>query len=282
MSNKVLKDSIWTSKKLSRCSLMAQLHYPRLYLLTDDWSCLEIDLDVIRGRAYPKLPVVTLKDIEGYLKEFEGNGLLFVWTLNGSVYGYFTGKEEGRLDSPSRRHSRKTPEPPQEQLTAYYNKFNTLEESLQSAYKEGSNYLQNGLLNLNLNLNPNLNPNPPYLSEVKTPDEQDIKLVQLLIELMEKNYPDSSTLKRLTPKRQDDWVRQCRLLREADKRTPEEIETIIRFSQSDSFWKNNILSMPKLREQWDQLYMKAKQASGADKYDGIKAWLDKQTKEANA
>jgi len=111
---------------------------------------------------------------------------------------------------------------------------------------------------------------------VKEVSEIDTKLVQLLISLMEKNNPNSSILKRLTPKRQEEWINQCRLLREADGKTQEEIETIIRFSQRDIFWKSNILSMPKLREKWDQLYMKAKRESGADRYDGIKAWLDEE------
>jgi len=38
-----------------------------------------------------------------------------------------------------------------------------------------------------------------------------------------------------------------------DERTPEEVETIIRFSQEDSFWRSNILSTAKLREKFDQL-----------------------------
>jgi len=110
----------------------------------------------------------------------------------------------------------------------------------------------------------------------KIPDEQDIKLVQLLIELMEKNNPGSSILKRLTPKRQSEWVNQCRLLREVDKHTPEEIETVIKFSQEDSFWKTNILSTYKLREKWDQLFMKARRSSGVEKYDGITRWVNQE------
>jgi hypothetical protein len=100
--------------------------------------------------------------------------------------------------------------------------------------------------------------------------EIDIKLVQVLIDLMIENNPESSTIKRLTPKRQEEWIRQCRLLRDRDKRTPEEIEAVIRFCQADNFWKGNILSMPKLREKWDQLWMKAK---GSDQYSGIRDWL---------
>ena len=43
-----------------------------------------------------------------------------------------------------------------------------------------------------------------------------------------------------------------------DNRTPEEVKFIIGWSQQDSFWKANILSAAKLREKFDQLFMKAK------------------------
>ena len=75
---------------------------------------------------------------------------------------------------------------------------------------------------------------------------------------MKANNPDLSILKRLTPKRRAEWTNQCRLLREADGRSPEQVEAVIRFSQADEFWCQNILSMPKLREKWDQLWLKAK------------------------
>lgn len=112
----------------------------------------------------------------------------------------------------------------------------------------------------------------------KVPDPIDVKLVQLLIDLMLRNNPGSSIIKRLTPERQADWIRQCRLLREADGKSPEEIERVIAFSQTDSFWKSNILSMPKLREKWDQLWMKAQRG---DPLAGIREWLAGKEKKHN-
>ena len=54
------------------------------------------------------------------------------------------------------------------------------------------------------------------------------------------------------------WAKDVRLMVRIDKRTPEEIRALIDFSQSDSFWKANILSMGKLREKFDQLTLKMK------------------------
>lgn len=41
-----------------------------------------------------------------------------------------------------------------------------------------------------------------------------------------------------------------------EKRTPEQIEKVIIWCQSDSFWQNNILSTSKLKKQFSQLWLK--------------------------
>lgn len=98
----------------------------------------------------------------------------------------------------------------------------------------------------------------------------DKELTQLLIDYMFQNDPNSSIIKRLTEKRKLDWMNSCRKLREIDKRPPELIGEIIAFCQKDPFWKSNILSMTKLRQKFDQLFLKAKK----EKYAGIKEWLN--------
>ena len=41
-----------------------------------------------------------------------------------------------------------------------------------------------------------------------------------------------------------------------DNRSAARIEEVLRWSQSDPFWQNNILSTEKLRKQFDQLELK--------------------------
>lgn len=108
----------------------------------------------------------------------------------------------------------------------------------------------------------------------KVPNEVDIQLTQLLIDLMQENDPKSYIIQNLTENRQAKWINQCRLLREKDGRTEEEIEMIIRWCQKDNFWKGNILSMPTLREKFSQLWLKAKK----EKFSGIKEWLNEHQK----
>jgi hypothetical protein len=78
------------------------------------------------------------------------------------------------------------------------------------------------------------------------------RLCGLLAELMLANDPKAK------PRPDSDrWYDACRLLLDRDARTADEIEHVIRFSQADSFWRSNVLSMPKLREQFGQLWLKA-------------------------
>ncbi|MFC2083658.1 hypothetical protein ACFLS9_01240 [Bacteroidota bacterium] len=52
------------------------------------------------------------------------------------------------------------------------------------------------------------------------------------------------------------WAKHIDYLIRIDKRIPADIEKVIRWCQQDPFWKNNILSTSKLRDKFDQLYLK--------------------------
>lgn len=52
------------------------------------------------------------------------------------------------------------------------------------------------------------------------------------------------------------WAQDADRMLRLDKRTRQELEQVMDFCQRDSFWKANILSMAKLRKQFDQLWLK--------------------------
>lgn len=80
----------------------------------------------------------------------------------------------------------------------------------------------------------------------------EMQLSVLLFDLMRQNNPDCKE-----PSLQG-WCKHIDLMLRIDKRTPEQIREIIKFSQKDSFWRANVLSTKKLREQFDRLTVKAK------------------------
>ena len=59
------------------------------------------------------------------------------------------------------------------------------------------------------------------------------------------------------------WRDAARLMLDRDGRTEQEIHGAIEWCQSDEFWRSNILSMPKLREKYDQLRLQAQRQGRA-------------------
>lgn len=58
------------------------------------------------------------------------------------------------------------------------------------------------------------------------------------------------------------WYQACRLMIEVDDHTPAQIRNAIDWCQKDPFWSSNILSMPKLREKYATLRLRAKAQAG--------------------
>jgi len=75
----------------------------------------------------------------------------------------------------------------------------------------------------------------------------ELRLASLLLEEIQKN---KSSIKE--PNLQS-WAKAVDLMVRRDGRTPERIEEVIRWCQSDTFWWKNVLSTLKLRKQFDRL-----------------------------
>lgn len=59
------------------------------------------------------------------------------------------------------------------------------------------------------------------------------------------------------------WRDAARLMLDRDGRTEAEVHGAIDWCQSDEFWRANVLSLPKLREKYDQLRLQAQRRAGA-------------------
>lgn len=76
------------------------------------------------------------------------------------------------------------------------------------------------------------------------------------------------------------WRTEARRLIDLDGRTPDQIIRAIDWCQSDAFWRANVLSMPKLREKYDQLRLAAEReqahARSADpRGDALRAAMER-------
>lgn len=86
--------------------------------------------------------------------------------------------------------------------------------------------------------------------EIYSPDSLPYQLSELLLNKILEHLPGYKK-----PDLQK-WACQMDALMRLDKRPPEEVKAVILFAQSDTFWRTNILSVDKLRKQYDQLNSK--------------------------
>lgn len=83
--------------------------------------------------------------------------------------------------------------------------------------------------------------------------EEDMKMVDLLASLIVKNTPEW-----VLKGNKETWAEHIEKLHRIDGRTYEQIEYMIRWTQADAFWQQNILSTAKLREKFNDLIPKLK------------------------
>ena len=89
-------------------------------------------------------------------------------------------------------------------------------------------------------------PNQPTINTnvLITTSEDGKRLAELLKSLILQNNPIAKV-----PDDIDKWAKEIDLMINRDKRPQDAIESVIRFSQSNNFWKGNIQSANKLREE---------------------------------
>ena len=91
----------------------------------------------------------------------------------------------------------------------------------------------------------------PDSSETPEPQREDVEaLCEHLAERITNNGNKPPAITKA-------WRTQARLLLDRDKRAPDEAHRLIDWCQDDQFWMGNILSMPKFREQYDKLRIRA-------------------------
>ncbi|WP_028977234.1 hypothetical protein, partial [Sporolactobacillus terrae] len=86
--------------------------------------------------------------------------------------------------------------------------------------------------------------------------DEHMAMANLLLSLIKENNPYYKS-----PKSLDKWANDMRLMMERDKRTKEQVEYLIRWSQKDDFWSTVILSPNSLRKGFDKMVARCRQES---------------------
>lgn len=108
-------------------------------------------------------------------------------------------------------------------------------------------------------IEPQIEPSCSFMSEASD-------LCNLLAHLIEQNGSRS-------PKITARWMGDMEKIMRIDGRTPQQVESAIRWCQGHAFWKANILSPAKLREKYDQLRLQASRDNKFHQLSGLADFL---------
>ena len=253
MPNRILKESIWRSPNLAKCSRLDCEFFFRLLPVADDFGCFESDPLILHGKLYPRVYTsITDVVICNHLIALANNKIIGLWIENDSLWCFFINWEQHQYIR--NKHRRKTP--PQD-----FDNINNIQKVM--GYLQSIDIKCNQLLssaekcsfNLNPNPNPNLNLN---LKKYFVENSIEIQLSKKLLDLILLNQPN------LKKPNLQNWAIEIDRMIRIDKRPADEIELIINWSQNNSFWASNILSTAKLRKQFDQLKIKMQKENEVD------------------
>jgi hypothetical protein len=106
-------DGLFNGDRLGRCTIAAQLHWPRLFLASDGFGRLEINYARIVGVAYPTFnPIPSETDLHSFIREYVENYLLFLYEVDGRCWGQWDTREE-LLPKYKTSKDRRSPNPPE-------------------------------------------------------------------------------------------------------------------------------------------------------------------------
>ena len=94
-----------------------------------------------------------------------------------------------------------------------------------------------------------------------TSDSIEYRLAKLLFNEILKNNPEHKKPNMQT------WAKNIDIMIRVHKRDPQKIANMIAWCQKDSFWRANILSTTKLKDQYDQLAIKMKENNDSQSED---------------
>uniref|UniRef100_A0A6H1Z798 Uncharacterized protein n=2 Tax=viral metagenome TaxID=1070528 RepID=A0A6H1Z798_9ZZZZ len=229
---RMLKRAIATSKKMAELETdSARLLYTWFIPFLDVEGRFYGDPDVIKGSIVPRIKDFTAEKVKECLADMQRVGLILWYLVNDDKYLQFTVFEkhqninrdrESKLVFPAPEDSCVTPEDVRVTPSNVLLSKDKLSKDKLSKYKES-----------------------------------DFQSASLLKNLILENIPSH----KITDKQLESWANETRLMREQDNHTIEEINDLIQWSQKHYFWKANILSMGKLREKWNTLWMQRKKGN---------------------
>lgn len=243
-----IKPEFWRSPDVSSLSIEDRLLYIGLWSYVDDNGVGQDRESVICADLFAddlsRDPRETLARITRGLASLADNGRIVRYTVENRDYLYVTNWDKHqRIDRPNKP---RYPLPTSENAE--------IRDTLATPSRVSRDTLATGTEEQGNRGTEEQRTEKPSVSSSEVadaPSRPEVEhLCTLLADLVEANGAKRPTV---TKK----WRDAARLMLDRDGHSVEQIEWLIRWSQHDEFWRANILSMPKFRDKFDQLRLKA-------------------------
>lgn len=243
-----IKPEFWRSPDVSNLSIEDRLLYIGLWSYVDDNGVGQDRESVICADLFAddlsRDPRETLARITRGLASLADNGRIVRYTVENRDYLYVTNWDKHqRIDRPNKP---RYPLPTSENAE--------IRDTLATPSRVSRDTLATGTGEQRNRGTEEQGTEKPSVSSSEVadaPSRPEVEhLCTLLADLVEANGAKRPTVTKR-------WRDAARLMIDRDGHSVEQIEWLIRWSQRDEFWRANILSMPKFREKFDQLRLKA-------------------------
>ena len=266
-----IKPEFFTSESIGALSLHARLTFAGLWTYVDDRGRAKDNPRVIRGQLWPNdEETVSSIDVARFIDELVEHGMVCRYKHGGKDYLHVINmRKHQSINKPS---ASKLPEcsahangtdstPPGTLPDDSENTPGTLPEHSRGERnrEQGTGKGKEGKEPSSETAPPPADP-PPLLD-----DREDVE--RICTHLADRIESNGSRRPNVTAK----WRAAARLMLDRDGRTETDVHAAIDWCQNHEFWRGNVLSLPKLRDKYDQLRLQAgrERASPPRRTDGI-------------
>lgn len=262
MRIRTVKPEFFTSPDTARASVEARLLYIALWCLADDYGVGEANMNKILGAAFPESDQKTRKEVQSLCKEVSAAYGTVFYSVSGRHYYAIPSWDDHQKTQ--RRANRRNPGPGHLEAVPdqRFNAFLEPSEGTQGSSERTQGNPPPGKGKGTGEREQGNSSSSAKLPVVAEPPREDVEALCTRL----RDHIAGNTAK--TPNITAKWRTEARLLLDRDGIPFDEAARVLDWCQLDQFWKSNILSMPKFREKFSALQIKAHQQSNVAQFPG--------------
>ena len=251
---RTIKPEFFGSPDTAKASFKARLLYIAMWCWADDYGVGLTNLQSLAGFAFEH-DDTSASEVQSLLSEVQGSFGVVFYTVGGRYYYAIPSWDDHQKTQ--RKAARRNPGPDHPEACPDQ-RFNDLQGT--SEWTQGTSAHPQGDVDPGKGTgekeqgNSSSSAKPPAVAK---PPREDVE--QLCIRLRDHIAGNTAKTPNITAK----WRTEARLLLDRDDIPFDEAVRVLDWCQADSFWKGNILSMPKFREKFAQLQIKSHQSNVA-------------------